>query len=87
MERGRHSCKRFRRMRVTPAFWAHLKNCPKCTAVIRYLARQVEIDHFLRRAGIERGSALPECQTNREGNTYTVPMANELTVHIDSETI
>jgi hypothetical protein len=47
MEPEPQPCKRFWRMRVTPAFWAHLKNCPKCTAVIRYLERQFEIDRFL----------------------------------------
>jgi hypothetical protein len=47
MEPEPQPCKRFWRMRVTPAFWAHLKNCPKCTAVIRYLELQFEIDRFL----------------------------------------
>lgn len=30
------SCNRFRKMRLTPAFNAHLPSCPKCKAVIRY---------------------------------------------------
>ena len=37
-------CDRFKKMRPTPAFNAHLPTCSKCKAVIRYLKRAWEVD-------------------------------------------
>jgi hypothetical protein len=40
-------CKRFRKMRITARFLAHLKNCLQCCSVIRHLCRELEIQLYL----------------------------------------
>lgn len=49
IEREPQPCKRFWRMRVTPAFCAHLKNCPKCAAVILALKELSRARQLVRR--------------------------------------
>jgi hypothetical protein len=41
------ACKRFRTMRMTARFLAHVQNCPQCRLVIRHVHRESELQLYL----------------------------------------